>query len=266
MKIRQFIPLLVLPVVFTGCVRSSTFQKALDDNRTAMLQTTNAQEANKRLLEDMASRKKEINELRTANESLVEVDLKKSERIASLEARLRDKTLDNEGLRKLIVELRATAKQDKAEADKDKKCPDDICDAIYGELYRTLSEDIELGSVSIVKGSDGLSLLIQQKALFKTVRASLLPEGKALLQRISAARDFTKNRNKHILVRTVMTSGEDKDNGDAWGLAAKRAAVVTRFLNERVDVMEASESGLPYADATELNSQGYMEITYPQPE
>ncbi|MFQ5480348.1 MAG: hypothetical protein ACE5DW_03630 [Thermodesulfobacteriota bacterium] len=263
MKIKPLIPLIALPLVFTGCVKSSTFQKALDDNRTAMLQTTNAQEANKRLLEELATRKKEINELRTANEGLIEVDLKKSEQIVSLEARLKDKTLDNEGLRKLIEELRAKAT---ATADKDTKCPDDICDAIYGELYRTLSEDIELGSISIVKGSDGLSLLIGQKALFKTVRASLLPEGKALLQRVSAARDFIKAKNKHIMVRTVMTSGEDKDNGDAWGLAAKRAAVVTRFLNERVDVMEASVSGLPYEDASGLNPDGYMEIIYPQSE
>ncbi|MFQ5354735.1 MAG: hypothetical protein ACE5DR_07285, partial [Thermodesulfobacteriota bacterium] len=141
MKIKALLPLITVLLVFGGCVKSSTYEKALDDNRTAMLQTSNAQEANKRLLEDLASRNTEIAELRAQNERLVESDMNKSKHIASIENSLRDKTLDNEGLRKLIVELRASAKA----SEETKKCPEDICDDIYGELYRTLNEDIELG-------------------------------------------------------------------------------------------------------------------------
>ncbi len=255
---------MALLLVFGGCVRSSTLQKALDDNRTAMLQTTNAQDTNKSLLEEMASRKKEIEALRTKNEGLVESNIKKAAAIDSLKSSLRDKTLNNQGLRKLVEELRARPAS--KTTNNTVKCPNDVCDSIYGELYRTLTEDIEIGSVSIVKGSAGLSLFIEEKALFKSIRANLLPEGKALLQRISAARDFIKAKNKHIEIRAVMTAGEDKVNSDTWGLAAKRAAVVTRFLNERIDVMEAAKSGLPYEDATAQAPEGYIEILYPQPE
>ncbi len=256
---KAFIPLMALLFVFGGCVRSSTLKRAINETDAARLEAASAEKANKSHLEEIASIKKDLEELRTRNEGLVEGNLNKSEQIASLRAVLKGKAKENADLRKELDALRADGLPAKGAVEIDHPGMD-----VYGELFKALQEDIDMGSLSIIRGAKTLSLLISEKALFESKGAVLLPEGKALLQRISSARDNLKFSGKHIQIRPISPSLKGGNENAAKGLAVKRGAVITRFLNERADVKKAAHNGLPYEESASTTFSGFaVELVFP---
>jgi len=256
---KAFIPLVALILIFGGCVRSSTLKKSINETETARQETQTAEEANKSHLEEIASIKKDIADLRTRNESLVEGNMKKAEEIASLEALLKGKRGENEALRKDLDTLRAAGHALKGE-----KRNNPVDRGIFEELLKTLREDIDMGSLSILHGSKTLSLLLSEKALFEQGKAELLPEGKALLQRISSTRDNLSTAGQAIRIRPIAHALKGRDKKAFENLAARRGAVITRFLNERSSVKKALSNGLPYEETTGDTLSGFaVELIFP---
>ncbi len=249
---------LSLVVFFGGCVRSSTMKKALAEAEEAKARASEVEKTNKAHLEEIASLKKEITELRRRNEALVAKDLGRSELIASLEKALTKTKSENETLWKEIEKLRIAMRRDKPKAG--------IAEGVtsrYMELYRTLKEDIEMGTVSIMRGEGTLTIFIKAKNLFEGAKSALLPEGKALLQRIVSAQGPLEAREKSIEVRPVLSCGTDEDSVKRGSLAERRAAVVTHFLNERTDIGRRAGRGLPYEEAPGLSLPGYLALVFP---
>lgn len=259
---KAFIPLVALVLILSGCVRSSTLKKSINETETARQETQTAEVTNKSHLEEIASIKKDIADLRTRNEGLVEGKMKNAEKIASLEAMLRGKGRENQGLRKDLDTLRASGHALKGE---NKLNPVDR--GIFEELFKTLKEDIEMGSLSVLRGSKTLSLLLSEKALFESGKAELLPEGKALLQRISSSRDNLNTAGKVIKIRPIAHALKGKDKKALKTLAERRGAVITHFLNERSSVKKAVSNGLPYEETTGETLSGFaVELIFPYSE
>ncbi len=252
--------LMALFLVFGGCVRSSALKRALEETDAARLQAVTAEKANKDHLEEIASIKKDNEELRTRNEALVEGNMKKSEEISSLVAVVKGKTSENAELRKKL-DAYSSKKTD------DKKVKDiyPTGGGEYRELLTAMKEDIDMGLLSILRGKETLSVLISEKALFGSDSTGLLPEGKALLQRISSARESLNSRGKHVQIRPIFSAIKGEKNKAAEeGLAVKRGAVIRNFLNERADEKEAAQGGLPYEETAGTTLTGFVvEIIFP---
>jgi len=255
------IPLMALFLVFGGCVRSSTLKRALNDSEAARRQAASSEEANKSHLEEIASLQKDMDNLRFRDEGLVEGNLKKAEEIASLKAVVRGKTSENNKLRKELDAIRAAGT-----VIKEKKAPNHVDKGEYGNFLETLREDFDMGSLGIIRDGDTLSILLNDKALFDDDTAALLPEGKALLQRISSATEELRLKGQRVMVSPVMpsTTGDNNSTVKTKSLALERGAVIRRFLNERADVKEAAIHGLPYEKGTDTTLSGFsVELTFP---
>jgi len=255
------IPLMALFLVFGGCVRSSTLKRALNDSEAARRQAASSEEANKTHLEEIASLQKDMDNLRVRNEGLVEGNLKKAEEITSLKAVVKGKTSENNKLRKELDAIRAAGT-----VIKEKKAPNHVDKSEYGNFLETLREDFDMGSLGIIRGADTLSILLNDKALFNGDTAALLPEGKALLQRISSATEELRLKGQRVMVSPVMPSTTSDNNSTVKtkSLALERGAVIRRFLNERADVKEAATHGLPYEKGTDTTLSGFsVELTFP---
>jgi len=255
------IPLMTLFLVFGGCVRSSTLKRALNDSEAAKRQAASSEEANKTHLEEIASLEKDMDNLRVRNEGLVEGNLKKDEEIASLKAVLKGKTSENNKLRKELDALHAAGAVIKG-----KKASNHVDKGQYGSFLETLQEDFKMGSLGIIRGSDTLSILLSDKALFNDDTASLLPEGKALLQRISSATDELELKGERVKISPAKAStrGDKNSSVKPKSLALERSAVIRRFLNERADVKKAAIHGLPYEKGLDSTLSGFsVELTFP---
>jgi len=259
---KVYIPFIALLIVFGGCARISTLKKAINNSEASRLQAEKAQKANKGYLEEIASLKKDMKGLRVRNEALVEDNIKKTERISSLIAVVKGKATENASLRGELEGLRSggTAGMGPKEIARGKG-------GVYEELYKALNEDIVMGSISIIRGPEALSLLISKKALFESKKAGLLPEGKALLQRISSAREGLKTVKMPIHIRPILPSPTGDDKQTVEGLAVKRGSLVARFLNERTDEKEARRHGLPYKETAGTRFSDFaVEIVFPYEE
>jgi len=257
-KVLYGLVFLSLIVFFGGCVRSSTMKKALAEAESAKAQASEVEKANREHLEEIASLKEEIKELRRHNEALVAKDLGRSELIASLEKTLKKTKTENETLWKEIEKLRIAMRRAKPKAG--------ITAGVtsrYLELYRTLKEDIDMGTVSIMRGEGTLTIFIKDKSLFEPGMSALLPEGKALLQRIISAQGPLEAKEKSIEVRPVLSCELENGGAKKGNLAERRAAVVTRFLNERTDIGRGAGRGLPYEEAPGLSLPGYLGLVFP---
>jgi len=255
------IPLMALFLVFGGCVRSSTLKRAINNSEAAKRQAESSEEANKSHLEEIASLQKDMDNLRLRDEGLVEGNLKKAEEIASLKAVLRGKTSENNKLRKELDALHAAGAVIKG-----KKASNHVDKGQYGSFLETLREDFDMGSLGIIRGADTLSILLSDKAIFNDDTAALLPEGKALLQRISSATEELRLKGERVKVSPVRASTAGDNNGTVKtkSLALERGAVIRRFLNERADVKEAAIHGLPYEKGTDTTLSGFtVELIFP---
>ncbi len=250
---------LVLLIVFLGgCVRSSTMKKALAEAEAAEAQAAEAEKANKANLEEIATLKKDLKELRRRNEALVARDLGRAEHVASLEADLRKTRKENEALWKEVEKLRIATRSG---------APKTVLRAgvtsAYLELYRTLREDIEMGTVSIMRSDGTLTIFLSDKSLFDAGKSTLLPEGKALLQRIISAQGPLRKQSRGIKVRPFMSCEKGKDGKKTGSLTERRAAVVTRFLNEKTEMEKDAGRGLPYEEAPALPLPGHIGLVFP---
>jgi hypothetical protein len=120
-----------------------------------------------------------------------------------------------------------------------------------------------MGTVSIMRGEGALTLFIKAKSLFEPGMSALLPEGKALLQRIISAQGPLKVKDKSIKVRPVLSCEGAAVGKKKGNLAERRAAVVTRFLNERTDIGRGAGRELPYEEAPGLSLPGYLALVFP---
>ncbi len=267
-RVPALLALLFLILTFGGCVRSSTLKRALADADAARTEAAKTEKANKAHLKEIASLKKDVTELRSRNESLVERELRNSDLISSLEMSLKKKINENNRLKKKLdsqPELRPAQAGKRAYVsgkDRDRE--------VYAEIYSVLKDDIAMGSVRVLQGDGTLSIFISGRHLFKPETATLLAGGKAILQRISSARGHLGAREARIKVCPVAKAqdfqvlGPDKGLEKDRGLAARRVIVVTRFLNERTGLGGKTGRSLPYRGAPGATHAGDIEIVLPK--
>jgi hypothetical protein len=258
---KKLIPLILLFLVFGGCVRSSTLKRAINDSEAAKREAASSEEANKTHLEEIASLQKDMDNLRLRNAGLVEDNLKKAEEIASLKAVVKGKTSENNKLEKELEAIRAAGA-----VVKEKKASKHVYISKYGNFLETLREDFDMGSIGIIKGGDTLSLLLKDKALFNDDTAALLPEGKALLQRISSATDELRLKGSRVKISPLRVSatGDKHSTLKTKSLALERSAVIRRFLNNRADEKKAATHGMPYEKGTDTTLSGFtVELVFP---
>jgi len=233
----------------------------LNNSEAAQRQAASSEEANKSHLEEIASLQKDMDNLRVRDEGLVEGNLKKAEEIASLKAVVRGKTSENNKLRKELDAIHAAGT-----VIKEKKASNHVDKGEYGNFLETLREDFDMGSLGIIRDADTLSILLNDKALFNDNRATLLPEGKALLQRISSATDELDLKGERVKISQLRAStrGDKYRTVKTKSLALERGAVIRRFLNERADVKKAAIHGLPYEKGIDTTLSGFsVELTFP---
>jgi len=109
----------------------------------------------------------------------------------------------------------------------------------YDQLINELKDDIAQGNVSVRTAADGLSIVMEEKILFKSGEADLQAPGRAVLSRIGGI--LIKNKDNYIRVdghtdNIPISARLRKQYPSNWELSAARAAVVLRDLEEGAGV------------------------------
>jgi chemotaxis protein MotB len=109
----------------------------------------------------------------------------------------------------------------------------------YDELINELKDDIARGDVSVKTMADGLSIVMEEKILFKSGEYDLQPQGKAVLSRIGGI--LKDNKDSFIRVdghtdNVKISPRLRQQIPTNWELSALRAAKVLRHLEERAGV------------------------------
>lgn len=105
----------------------------------------------------------------------------------------------------------------------------------YDELVQELKDDIAKGDVDVQETGDGLTIMMGNKILFESGKASLLPKGKKVLSQIAGI--LLKVKGKYIQVEghtdnLAIAPALKGAYASNWELSAVRAGSVVRTLEK----------------------------------
>ena len=220
--------ILIVTVLFTGCVAQSKYQAKEDEAQTLSNENASLYKKVTALTDENTSLKKQIATLTGQRDELDKILQAKSDDLSRTVSETRKKIADleaeNTKLKENLAQL--TQKSQEAEAQSN----------TYKDLLKEMKDEVAKGEITITELKGKLTLDVVDKILFASGEAKVKKEGLAVLKRVVDILKDVKDKNIRIEGHTdnvPIASILAKVYPTNWELSAARALNVAKYLQEQ---------------------------------
>jgi chemotaxis protein MotB len=222
--------------VLSGCFlkpQGPTLEDQLEESRIQTSQAERELQLMGAELKDSQEAKnkcaKDLKDLQTQYSYLKKINLQLSEKLKILRLDLKKKTS--------VIELQGKVIQ--------------MLDDTQKTIETSLKDQIAAQEVEVIKGENGLKVILVDKILFDSGSADVNLRGKELLRVL--AKSMNENQNQNIVIEghtdnVALTAYLMKRFPSNWELSTARASAVARFFEEtgEIDPRRITASGYSY--------------------